>query len=71
MYTAEDVDVVDLDGNTALYYAAFHGNNSLVEFLLRHGANPNILCKEDTPMHMAVRSQKNDVNSILIFRLYL
>jgi len=36
---------MDVDGNTALLYAAMHGNNSLTEYLLRCGANPNILCK--------------------------
>lgn len=52
----------DGDGNTPLYYAAMHGNNALIEFLLRNGANPNTLCREDTPLHMAVKSQKLDVS---------
>lgn len=58
------MEVFDAEGNTPLYYAAMHGNNALIEFLLRNGANPNTLCREDTPLHMAVKSQKLDVSKV-------
>ncbi|CAD8159923.1 unnamed protein product [Paramecium octaurelia] len=65
-YTQDDIDVMDQDGNTALYYACMHGNNILIDFMLKHGANPNVLCSDGTPMHMAVKSNKIDVIYLLL-----
>ncbi|CAD8156654.1 unnamed protein product [Paramecium pentaurelia] len=65
-YTQDDIDVMDQDGNTALYYASMHGNNILIDFMLKHGANPNVLCSDGTPMHMAVKSNKIDVIYLLL-----
>ena len=35
------VDIEDNDGNTPLWFAAFHGHVDCVEVLLVHGSNPD------------------------------
>lgn len=38
-----DLNAVDEDGDTALYYAVSRGYRNIVDLLLKHGANPNIV----------------------------
>ncbi|KAM3134442.1 hypothetical protein pb186bvf_013408 [Paramecium bursaria] len=64
-YDKQDIDVIDDDKNTALFYAAGFGNFVLVDFLLKNGADPNLQCSDGTPMHQAIKSQSLDV----IFRM--
>lgn len=47
-----DVNMADKDGKTALYWACFNGNLSMLHALLSKGAKTYILAKdEDTPAH--------------------
>ncbi len=56
-YTVDEVNSLDKHGNTALYYAAKFGNQEFTDFLLKFGADPNVLCeKKSTPMHAAFSS---------------
>ncbi|CCW62466.1 unnamed protein product [Phytomonas sp. EM1] len=50
------VDITDSHGGTPLFTAIFMKQFGSVEFLLEHGANPNIVIPEDgtTPLHIAV-----------------
>ncbi|CAG0910809.1 unnamed protein product, partial [Cyprideis torosa] len=57
-YKAE-VDVKDSDGCTPLLHATLatlNGRHSVVEFLLAHGADPNIISRTDetSPLHHAM-----------------
>lgn len=56
VYSSEDVNVKDEINNTALYYASKNVNVQFVEYLLHLGANPNMLCCDNTPMHLALKS---------------
>jgi ankyrin repeat protein len=53
-----DVNVADSQGNTALWIATTESSPSVIEALLRKGADPNVQSKSlgfvgDTPLHMA------------------
>jgi len=48
-----DVNSVDSDGDSALYYALSNGNFHIVDLLLRHGANPNIAGMSGNPLQVA------------------
>lgn len=39
------VDEVDEDGKSALYWAAQNGHKTVVDLLIKHGANPGLECK--------------------------
>lgn len=60
------------DGMTLLHLAASNGSIEYVEFLLKHGANPNIFnINGDTPLHLIVKSKQSkriilDIVKILI-----
>ncbi|KAG6576518.1 ankyrin-like protein [Phytophthora cinnamomi] len=49
-----DVNFVDIDGCTALYYAAANGHVDVLQVLLRFGGNPNIASIRRSPLHCAV-----------------
>lgn len=52
IFKKDEVNEKDLEGNTALYYAAKNGNKELCLFLLSCGANPNTQCQNNfTPTH--------------------
>ncbi|KAI1897039.1 hypothetical protein AGOR_G00079010 [Albula goreensis] len=51
----EQIDRKDYYGKTPLYWAAYKGERSCVELLLKHGADVNARCKHgSTPLHAAV-----------------
>lgn len=61
------VDTKDKNGNTALFYAAVHNNYLYCEFLIKNGADINMICeKGNTPFHMACKS-----NNIYLVSLFL
>lgn len=68
VYTPDDANMKDEDGNTALYYASKHNNMKFVEYLMGLGADPNILCSDNTPFHEAFHSGNIDVSSKYHFR---
>ncbi|EAR96332.2 IQ calmodulin-binding motif protein (macronuclear) [Tetrahymena thermophila SB210] len=54
VYYPHDVNTIDDKGNCPLYYATKRGNEELIDFLLRQGADVNIRCQEgNTPVHLA------------------
>ncbi|XP_066554442.1 ankyrin repeat domain-containing protein 10-like [Amia ocellicauda] len=51
----DQIDQKDYYGKTPLYWAAYKGQKSSMELLLKHGANVNSQCKHGgTPLHAAV-----------------
>ncbi len=46
-------------GCTPLYYAARYKQHHIADILLKNGANPDISCKDQTPLTMAIR--KGDI----------
>lgn len=62
-----DINVVDLEGRTALHLAAISGNISIVNILLSlKGIDPNIHDKEwKAPIHHSIK--KKDIYSIATF----
>lgn len=48
-----DINAVDDDGDTALYYAVSNASQGVVELLLKHGANPNICGSNGVPLRLA------------------
>lgn len=58
----KDVNVVDILGNTPLYYAARNGNIDICRFLVEKGALVNFPCEgKNTAFHMAFSSGRVDV----------
>jgi hypothetical protein len=57
----KDVNVVDVRGNTPLFYAAKRGNFEMCRFLIEKGALINFRCDEgNTAFHMAFQSGRTD-----------
>lgn len=66
VYTEEDVNIKDSEGNTPLYYAAKNKHKEICQFLLDHGANVNQACQEgNTPLHMAFASNDAMVRVVI------
>ena len=64
-----DVNIIDVVGNTPLFYAAKYGNKNLCQFLLEKGAKVNTICQEgNTAMHMAFLAGSKEVIKNLIHR---
>ncbi len=72
--TACNINVVDDDtdpletgerlGSTPLHYAVRHGHVAMVDFLLRHGANPNATNRYgQTALHIAAATQMDDTST--------
>ena len=65
--TIYDLKIVDFYGKTLLMWAAIKGNISLVELLIKKGAEVNIRDKHNnTALMWAVRNMHNDVSRILL-----
>jgi ankyrin repeat protein len=57
---------VDKNGQTPLYYAIRMGKIDAVEFLISNGADVNHEdAKQQTPMHIAKRSNKQQIMNLL------
>jgi ankyrin repeat protein len=62
-----DVDTVDLDGNSALMLAAYHGHAELVALLLEAGADVDRLNADDrSPLAGAVFKGHVEVVNVLV-----
>lgn len=63
----QDVDVMDIKGNTYLNYAVQRERYDIVNFLLLKGANPNIPNNDkNTPLHFAMFWQNFELIDLLI-----
>ena len=62
------VDSVDERGRRALYLAAASGESTVVQWLLRHGANPNLVNAEDgrNALHAACAAGQSSVVQTLL-----
>ena len=62
-----DVDALDREGRTALFYAAQGGDTAIALELIRHGANVNAQDKEQkTPLHFAAGAYQVEVAELLL-----
>ncbi|KAG7380593.1 hypothetical protein PHYPSEUDO_006987 [Phytophthora pseudosyringae] len=61
-----DVNFVDIDGCTALYYAAANGHATVMQVLLRFGADPNIVSIRRSPLHCAVEWHRVECVKLLL-----
>jgi ankyrin repeat protein len=62
-----EVDGLDRERRTPLFYAAKDGNVEIVSELLSHGANPNMRDKSlETPLHFAAREYRPEVAQRLL-----
>jgi len=64
----ESVNNSDGSGISPLCIAAQRGDLELMEWLLDHGADPNLVSLIGTPMHLAVRNEKPACVSSLLGR---
>ena len=60
-----DVNHVDNFGDTALHCACKQSNTNLVEYLLKQGADPNQSTAKESPLELAVRTRKTEVEKLL------
>lgn len=66
-YLASYYEFQDEKGNSLLHYAVESGNQTLVNFILKDGVNPNITNLENkTPLHLAATSNKPLIISALV-----
>ena len=63
-----DIDARNHDGNTALSTVAWEGKNSMLEFLLRYGADVDARRQYDgaTALHVAVERRRKNIMQLLI-----
>ncbi len=62
-----DVDVLDREGRTPLFYAAQDGDSAIAADLIRHGANVNAQDKSlKTPLHFAANAYQPEVAELLL-----
>jgi ankyrin repeat protein len=63
----ENVDTVDREGRTALFYAVADGNDAIIAKLMEYGSNPNAQDKNcETPLHFAARAYQVGAAKLLI-----
>lgn len=63
----DDVNTIDLIGNSPIFYAARHGNRPFCQFLIEKGAFINVVCMEgNTPLHMAFLSGSRETIDFLV-----
>lgn len=61
-----DVNMVDRDQCTAIYYAAANGHKEVLEVLLRAGADPNVCSIRRSPLHCAIEWNRLDCILLLL-----
>lgn len=61
-----DVDSVDSDGDTALYWAACRQRVSTAQILLDRGANPNVVGANGSPLRMAAGLGNFEIAGMLL-----
>lgn len=63
----EDIDAVDREGRTALFYATKDGDAAIVDELIKHGSNVNAQDNNlETPLHFAAREYRLEEAKLLI-----
>jgi len=61
-----DINAVDPDGKTPLFYAVEKKDVDLVSFFLSHGANPNVINNEgQTPLGLCIKNNDSKTAKIL------
>ncbi|KAG7396186.1 hypothetical protein PHYBOEH_002627 [Phytophthora boehmeriae] len=61
-----DVDFVDADGCTSIYYAAANGHVDVLQVLLSFGGDPNIASIRRSPLHCAAEWHRVECVKLLI-----
>jgi uncharacterized protein len=62
-----DVNALDREGRTPLFYTAKDGETNLTSELLQHGANPNVQdINLETPLHFAAREYQVHIAKMLL-----
>ena len=57
-FSKEDVEILDSEGFSPIYYAAKNMNKKFCEFLIEKGADINKICKDgSTSVHAAFSTQ--------------
>lgn len=63
----KDVDALDPEGRTPLFYAALKGESAIAAELIRHGADVNAQDKGlKTPLHFAAREYQTELADLLL-----
>ncbi len=63
----ENVDALDREGRTPLFYAAKDGEAAIVAVLVHHGANVNAQDRNlETPLHFAARAYQPEIVECLL-----
>ena len=65
-----DINHRNNDGNTALHRSAFAGNLAKAHFLLRNGADTNIVNKKNHTFWMVTSHQSNSLELFRIFKVF-
>ncbi len=61
-----DVNVAESDGDTALWVATTESSDEVVEALLKKGADPNVLVKNQRPLHIAAANGRDATIKVLL-----
>ncbi|CAI5732813.1 unnamed protein product [Peronospora farinosa] len=61
-----DVNIIDIDGCTAVYYAAANGHTDVLQVLLHFGGDPNIVSIRRSPLHCAVEWHRIECVKLLL-----
>jgi ankyrin repeat protein len=59
------IEINDDDGATPLYYASLHGRDSMVEFLIRNGAQTHFICKGVNLLTASAKGSTKVVENLL------
>jgi len=63
----QNVNILDENKMSPLYYACYHGYPKMVQILLKYGADPNLKNKNgDTALHAAFKKDNIDVIGLLL-----